>query len=93
MTDLTIDRVAEVLEAMAHPMRVRILATLAGKHHMTLGTLEQQLEISFPVLSSHLAQLKDQNILTSEYQGNEVCYSLADASLQKVASLLRAKYC
>ncbi|UFH57142.1 helix-turn-helix transcriptional regulator [Spirosoma sp. KNUC1025] len=92
MTDVKIDQVAEALEALAHPSRLQILVTLTERYSLPLTSLQQQLQISFPVLSSHLTHLQEQHLLVSQQQGNELHYSLADASLRQVINIIRTKY-
>ncbi|MEU8345733.1 DUF5937 family protein [Spirillospora sp. NPDC048832] len=63
------------LEALAHPVRLRLLRTLARGPHTT-GELAHAWELSPPEVSRHLAVLRRAGLLTSQRQGRYVRYSL-----------------
>ncbi|TVT20339.1 helix-turn-helix transcriptional regulator [Amycolatopsis rhizosphaerae] len=63
------------LEALAHPVRLRLLRTLARGPHTT-GELAHAWELSPPEVSRHLAVLRRAGLLTSRRHGRYVHYSL-----------------
>lgn len=63
------------LEALAHPVRLRLLRTLARGPHTT-GELAHAWELSAPEVSRHLAVLRRAGLLTAERHGRYVRYSL-----------------
>ncbi|MFI9649312.1 DUF5937 family protein [Streptomyces sp. NPDC052040] len=78
-----LDTVALRLEALAHPLRLRLLRTLARGPHTT-GELAHAWELSPPEVSRHLAVLRRAGLLTSRRHGRYVRYSL---SLPEVTAL------
>ncbi|HZE38379.1 MAG TPA: helix-turn-helix domain-containing protein [Stackebrandtia sp.] len=63
------------LEALSHPVRLRLLRTLARGPHTT-GELANAWELSPPEVSRHLAVLRRAGLLTARRQGRYVRYSL-----------------
>ncbi|WAL68930.1 DUF5937 family protein [Amycolatopsis cynarae] len=63
------------LEALAHPVRLRLLRTLARGPHTT-GELAHAWELSPPEVSRHLAVLRRAGLLTTRRQGRYVHYTL-----------------
>ncbi|GII27569.1 DUF5937 family protein [Planotetraspora mira] len=63
------------LEALAHPVRMRLLRTLARGPHTT-GELAHAWELSPPEVSRHLAVLRRAGLLTTRRRGRYVHYTL-----------------
>ncbi|MFD8951373.1 DUF5937 family protein [Streptomyces xanthophaeus] len=63
------------LEALAHPVRLRLLRTLARGPHTT-GELAHAWELSSPEVSRHLAVLRRADLVTARRQGRYVRYAL-----------------
>jgi DNA-binding transcriptional ArsR family regulator len=63
------------LEALAHPVRLRLLRTLARGPHTT-GELAHAWELSPPEVSRHLAVLRRAGLLTARRYGRYVRYTL-----------------
>jgi DNA-binding transcriptional ArsR family regulator len=63
------------LEALAHPVRLRLLRTLARGPHTT-GELAHAWELSPPEVSRHLAVLRRAGLLTTRRHGRYVHYTL-----------------
>ncbi len=65
------------LKVIGHPVRLKILILIEGKSSC-VGDLWQCLNASQPVISQHLAILKDAGIVTSEVEGNKRIYQVTD---------------
>ncbi|MDX2593717.1 MULTISPECIES: helix-turn-helix domain-containing protein [Streptomyces] len=63
------------LDALAHPVRLRLLRTLARGPHTT-GELAHAWELSAPEVSRHLAVLRRAGLLTARREGRYVRHSL-----------------
>ncbi|GAA1121221.1 DUF5937 family protein [Kribbella jejuensis] len=63
------------LEALAHPVRLRLLRTLARGPHTT-GELAAAWDLTPPEVSRHLTVLRQAGLLTSQRQGRYVRYTL-----------------
>ena len=72
---VSLETVTLRLEALAHPVRLRLLRTLARGPHTT-GELAHAWELSPPEVSRHLAVLRRAGLLTARRQGRYVRYTL-----------------
>ncbi|MFN0091694.1 MAG: ArsR/SmtB family transcription factor [Acidimicrobiales bacterium] len=71
------DEGARLLKAMAHPLRLALLAALAKGPHC-VHELVDATGASQPLVSQHLRVLRSVELLQTERRGREVAYSLAD---------------
>ncbi|WP_062212054.1 helix-turn-helix domain-containing protein [Streptomyces sp. NBRC 109706] len=70
-----LDTVTLRLDALAHPLRLRLLRTLARGPHTT-GELAHAWELTPPEVSRHLAVLRRSGLLTTRRDGRYVRYTL-----------------
>ncbi|WP_433891790.1 DUF5937 family protein [Streptomyces sp. CA-111067] len=77
------------LEALAHPVRLRLLRTLARGPHTT-GELANAWELTPPEVSRHLAVLRRAGLLTTRRDGRYVRYTLNLPDLSALGSDLLA---
>ncbi|NLO73121.1 MAG: winged helix-turn-helix transcriptional regulator [candidate division WS1 bacterium] len=66
---------AQVLRALAHPARLRIMAALA-EGERCVCELQDLVGSSLPTVSRHLSQMKAVGILACRRQGTQVYYRL-----------------
>jgi DNA-binding transcriptional ArsR family regulator len=69
-----------VFEALAHPVRRRILAYLS-KGELSAGTIAERFEVSKPTISRHLNVLEHAGLISAERRAQFVYYSLNRAHL------------
>lgn len=72
---VSLETVTLRLEALAHPVRLRLLRTLARGPHTT-GELAHAWALSAPEVSRHLAVLRRAGLLTARRQGRYVRYTV-----------------
>jgi DNA-binding transcriptional ArsR family regulator len=75
---------AEILKALAHPVRLCIVSGLLEKESCNVTNMEKCLAISQSGISQHLAKLKAAGIITSEKIKNEVYYRIKDEETKQV---------
>lgn len=68
---------AEILEALGHPSRIKILQVLE-KDERSVGGFEKIVKIQQSNLSQHLRILEDRGILECQRTGMEVYYRIKD---------------
>ncbi|MGW1227076.1 DUF5937 family protein [Streptomyces sp. NPDC001478] len=86
---VSLETVTLRLEALAHPVRLRLLRTLARGPH-TNGELAHFWELSPPEVSRHLAVLRRAGLLTAQRRGRYVRYSLNLSDLTALGTDLLA---
>lgn len=77
------EAVAEVLKAMAHPARLRLLAALAGGPR-TVGQLQAVLDATQPFVSGQLMHLRTAGVVTcfrSSDDARTMFYALSEAQV------------
>jgi DNA-binding transcriptional ArsR family regulator len=85
-----LDIVERRLKALAHPVRLRLVRTLARGPHTT-GELAGAWRLTAPEVSRHLAQLRRAGLLGTERHGRYVRYTLDASALTTLgADLLSA---
>jgi DNA-binding transcriptional ArsR family regulator len=72
---LPMDLVRLRIEALAHPVRMRLIRTLARGAHTT-GELAATWQLTAPEVSRHLARLRKAGLLKTERRGRYVFYEL-----------------
>ncbi|MCP3754473.1 helix-turn-helix transcriptional regulator [Streptomyces sp. TBY4] len=85
LTEADAAAVAEVLQGLASPARIRILARLLHAP-CSVGELAEALDLGQPTVSNHLRLLRHLDLVSGRRDGRSVIYELHDAH---VAALLR----
>ena len=79
---------SSILKSVGHPIRVKIILTLADHTEMTVTELTQFLKIEQPVMSLHLAVLRNANIIIVRKQGKKSMYSILDSSVLQAVQII-----
>ena len=79
---------AEVLRTMASPRRLEILHRLAAGP-CEVGRLADDLGLSQPNVSQHLAVLRSSGLVDADRDGREVRYRLTDTDVMVACAILR----
>lgn len=74
---------AQKLKVCGHPLRLQILL-LIEREDACVSDLWKCLELPQPVISQHLAVLKDREIVESKTDGNRRIYKIIDPFVQKI---------
>lgn len=87
--DLTIEQLeaaANMLKAIAHPMRIAILNYLEDGKKLTVTEIHELLKIEQSTTSHHLGILKDKGVLSSKRDGKNTYYFLKHANLSNIVN-------
>ncbi len=82
-TQEQLEHSAQILKAMAHPIRVAIMALIEGEK-MNVTQIYEKLGLEQSVVSHHLGILRDKGVLLSERDGKNVYYSYKNDLLSSV---------
>lgn len=90
MDDCTVDYAggAELLKALSHPARLRIVRGLLRSGCRNVGCMEQSLGCTQSSVSQHLGRLKAAGIVKCSRSGNEVYYEIADERVVPIVAAL-----
>lgn len=81
---------AELLKALAHPVRLRIVRGLLTTGCHNVGCMEANIGQSQSCISQHLTRLKAAGIVKASRSGNEVYYDVDDR--EHIAAIVAALF-
>jgi len=90
--DEEIERASRSLKAIAHPLRLKILCTLA-RGECSVHEIVDRVGTSQSNISQHLAILRDKGILAARKDANRVFYRVGDARTLRLISMMRDLFC
>jgi predicted transcriptional regulator len=83
-----LNRKAELLKCIAHPVRLCIIRGLLTEGECNVNKMQSCLEIPQSTLSQHLAKLRTAGVIKGRRHGTEIFYQVVDTALAKVVSVL-----
>ncbi len=83
-----LEKAANMLKAIAHPMRIAILNYLEDGKKMTVTEIHDLLKIEQSTTSHHLGILKDKGVLASHREGKNTYYYLRHDKLTNIIDCL-----
>ena len=78
------ERAANMLKAIAHPMRIAIIGYLEDGQQLSVTEIHEKLGIEQSTTSHHLGILKDKGVLISRRDGKNTYYALKHESLKNI---------
>jgi DNA-binding transcriptional ArsR family regulator len=78
---------SDVFDALAHPVRRKILKLLRSRP-MSAGEIAEQVDIAKPTLSGHFAVLKAADLVGTERRGTTIIYRLNMSVLEEAVAML-----
>lgn len=91
ITEFTVEQLEEaanMLKAIAHPMRIAIINYLEGGKKLTVTEIHELLKIEQSTTSHHLGILKDKGVLSSKRDGKNTYYFLKHQNLGQIVECL-----
>ena len=79
-----INEAAEMMKAIANPLRINIIHTLFINNEMSVTDIQEELQIEQSLLSHNLRLMKDRGILVARKRGKNCYYSLKHKKLYKI---------
>ena len=84
-------RCAEILKALAHPVRLKIACGLSKKGVCNVGKMAENLGIPQPAVSQHLNVLRNAGVVSGYRNGTRICYRLdSPETLEIIRCMLNA---
>ena len=79
--DTNVDEASHYMKVLANKHRLIVMCKIKSKPH-TVSELVTLTGMSQPALSMHLAKLRDEGMVSTEREGKEVYYSIANNHLR-----------
>lgn len=83
-----IKKSAVLLKAIGHPIRIKIILTLANNKELTVTELSNYLSIDQPIMSFHLAILRKQLVVALQKKGKKSSYYICDKSVKQAVNII-----
>jgi len=83
---------AALLKAMANEQRLLILCHLQDGP-LTVGELNERIDLSQSALSQHLAVLRESGIVTTTRDAQSITYALPRGAVTRVIAILYEEFC
>jgi DNA-binding transcriptional ArsR family regulator len=80
--------VSRVLGALADPMRLRVLETIARRAPSSASALARELPVTRQAVAKHVAVLREAGLVDAGRSGREVLYSVRPRQLEMTARWL-----
>jgi ArsR family transcriptional regulator len=81
-SETTAERLSEILKAVAHPLRLRILALLCGEGEAHVNGLADRLRAPQPIVSQQLRILRARGLVAANRENGFARYRLAEPALR-----------
>ena len=88
---INLDREAEILKVLGHPVRLKIVAGLMSQS-CNVKKIWECLELPQATVSQHLALLKNKGIIEGKRDGVEVFYQVTSVEARKIVESLMARF-
>lgn len=87
------DEAAGLLKTLANSQRLRVLCLLV-EADMTVGEINEHLpELSQSALSQHLSRLRDEGLVETRREAQQIWYHLTEGPAVQLMSALHGIYC
>lgn len=85
-----LERQAEMLKAIAHPLRIAIITALNTSEMLAVSEIQKMVGIEQSVTSHHLGILKTKGLLVSQRDGKKIRYGLKYEKLTQIIECINS---
>jgi ArsR family transcriptional regulator len=85
-------QVASILKQLSNPHRLMILCCITNGE-LTVGDLNEQIDLSQSALSQHLAKLRESNIVSTRRESQTIYYKIANPKIKILLEVLQKQFC
>lgn len=86
------DEAERYLKQLANKTRLMVMCSLL-EDEMSVSDMLTRIPVTQPVLSQHLALLREANMVSTRRDGQVIYYRLADKRIQKTMALMHEFFC
>ncbi|GAB4208889.1 MAG: metalloregulator ArsR/SmtB family transcription factor [Bacteroidia bacterium] len=83
---------SEKIKALAHPIRLYIIALLKTQKELNVTQLQEELDLEQAVVSHHLNILKTRGVLNCRRDGKNMLYSLKNKKFLNILSCIETSF-
>lgn len=82
-----------LLKAMASEVRLLVLCHLVESGELSVGQLQDRVDLGQSALSQHLAKLREEGLVTTRKESQTVFYRVCDPKAEQLLALLHDLFC
>jgi DNA-binding transcriptional ArsR family regulator len=75
---------AEMMKAVAHPVRMQIISLLQKNKNLSVSSLQKILGVEQAIVSQHLAVMKKKGVLVCKREGKNAFYYIKNPLLTRI---------
>ena len=90
MVAVNYEKVSEILKALAHSARLKIVVGLL-KNECNVAQIQKVLGLPQSTISQHLGILRNAGIIKGRREGTKTCYRVIDGRVRKVVGIIKGK--
>ena len=80
---------SELLKAIAHPVRLKIVIGLINDNECNVNVMVKKLGIPQSTVSQHLGILRTRGIIKPRKDGLKTCYCVCDEKIKKIVEIMK----
>lgn len=84
---------ANMLKSLSNESRLLVLCHLVEREELSVGELLERVSLSQSALSQHLAKLREQGLVATRKEAQNVFYRIADPRAAQLLGLLHDLFC
>lgn len=84
-----LNEAAEMLKAMAHPVRIAILKLLSNGKPLTVSEIHEILNIEQSTTSHHLSIMKSRNVVCAKRKGKNIFYTISHERIKNILTCIQ----
>lgn len=84
------EKMSEVLKALAHPARLKIVLGLKI-NECNVSEIQEKLGLPQSTISQHLKILKNARVIIGRREGTKVCYKVIDQCAKQIIEMLEKR--
>ncbi|MBL0709795.1 MAG: helix-turn-helix transcriptional regulator [Colwellia sp.] len=85
-------KVAAILKQLSNSHRLMILCCITDGE-LTVGDLNEKVDLSQSALSQHLAKLRESNIVSTRRESQTIYYKIANPKIKHLLAVLQEQFC
>lgn len=90
---IDLDRVSRALQAMSHPLRLKILCMLGETEEIHVQGIVNLVGSTQSNISQHLSSMREKGVLISRREANHIYYRISDPRMVDLIALFRDVFC
>ena len=84
---------AQMMKALSNEKRLMILCKLLEHREMSVNALIDHVGLSQSALSQHLARMREDKLVDTRRDAQQIFYRVADPRVRRILSTLKTVYC